>query len=85
MDKIIYMLCTFTSLLCAVMLFRSYLQNKYRLLFWSGLCFVGLSTNNFLLIMDVLIFPATDLSVWRVSTTLVALLLLLFGLIWEGS
>ncbi|MEO7623942.1 MAG: DUF5985 family protein [Gallionella sp.] len=84
MDKIIYMLCTFTSLLCAVMLFRSYLQNKYRLLFWSGLCFVGLSTNNFLLIMDVLIFPATDLSVWRVSTTLVALLLLLFGLIWEG-
>jgi hypothetical protein len=75
MDKIIYMLCTFTSLLCAVMLFRSYLQNKYRLLFWSGLCFVGLSTNNFLLIMDVLIFPATDLSVWRVSTTLVALLL----------
>jgi uncharacterized membrane protein len=85
MDKIIYALCTLTSLACTVMLFRGYFRSRYRLLFWSGLCFAGLSINNFLLIMDEVIFPAPDLFVWRLSATLIALLLLLYGLIWEDS
>lgn len=83
MDKIIYALCTFTSAICAWMLFRGYLRKRYRLLFWSGLCFTALSINNFLVILDKTIFLATDLSTWRLAMALIALLLLLYGLIWE--
>jgi hypothetical protein len=52
-------------------------------LFWSALCFAGLSIGNFLLVIDRLVLPAIDLSTWRLAAGLVALLLLLFGLIWE--
>jgi hypothetical protein len=84
MDKVIYVLCTLTSVTCAWLLFRSYIRNRYRLLFWSGLCFSALSVNNILLVLDKTIFLTTaDLSTWRLIAALIALLLLLFGLIWE--
>ena len=83
MDKIIYGLCAITSVTCAWLLLRSYAQLRHRLLFWSGLCFVGLTINNILLILDRIVLPTVDLSLSRLLTTLVALLLLLFGLIWE--
>jgi hypothetical protein len=84
MAQIIYALCTLTSLACAVLLVRGYLRNRYRVLFWSGLCFIGLTINNILLVVDRVAFPATiDLSTWRLITALFAPLVLLFGLIWE--
>lgn len=83
MDKIIYSLCLLTSIACAFMLLRAYRASRYRLLFWSGLCFVGLSINNALLILDKHVFPDTDLSTWRLVSAMAALLLLLYGLIWE--
>lgn len=83
MDKLIYVLCMLTSMACAFLLLRGYRVNRYRLLFWAGLCFVGLSINNILLILDKHVFPSVDLSTWRLVTALVALLPLLYGLIWE--
>jgi hypothetical protein len=84
MDKIIYTLCTLMSLTCAVLLFRSYARNRFRLLFWSGLCFGALTLNNILLVLDKTIFlTSLDLLTWRLAVGLVALLLLLYGLIWE--
>lgn len=84
MSAIIYGMCALTSMACAFLLLRSYRRNRYRLLFWSGLCFVGLSVNNLLLIVDRLVFPDTvDLSTWRLWAALIALLPLLYGLIWE--
>ncbi len=83
MAAIIYLLCTLTCLLCCVLLLRAWRSARSRLLLWSALCFAGLSVNNFLLVIDRLVFPAVDLSTWRLATALVALLLLLFGLIWE--
>ena len=84
MKIIIYALCTATSLTCAWLLLRSYARTHYRLLFWSGLCFVGASVNNILVILDRVVFPTSvDLLLWRLSAALIALLLLLFGLIWE--
>lgn len=82
MDKIIYLLCTLTSFTCAFLLLRSYRQNGYRLLFWSGLCFTGLTASNVLLVMDKMIV-ATDLSTVRLVVSLGALLPLLYGLIWD--
>jgi hypothetical protein len=83
MAQLIYTLCFLTALLCAGLLLRSYLRHRHRLLFWSMLCFVGLSVNNLLLVMDRIAFPQLDLSMWRLGTALVAMCLLLFGLIWE--
>jgi hypothetical protein len=84
MAPVIYGLCAITSLLCTWLLLRSYWKNNYRLLLWSALCFAGMSVNNFLLILDRLVFPDTiDLSRWRLAAALVALLPLLYGLIWE--
>jgi hypothetical protein len=83
--KVIYALCTLTSVTCAWLLLRSFLRNKYRLLFWSGLCFVVVSLNHLLLLLDRIIFPSTDLLTWRLSTALVAVCLLLYGLVWEDE
>src|SRR5215467_13654060 len=60
MAEVVYILCTATSILCAVLLFRSYRASRTKLLFWSSLCFVGLALNNVLLILD-LYFVSTDL------------------------
>jgi len=85
MAQIIYGLCTLTSLACAWMLLSSYRRNGVRLLFWSGLCFIGMSVNNVLLVLDKLVFPQVDLLALRLISALVALLLLLFGLIYENN
>ena len=62
---------------------RAARATRLRLLFWSALCFAGLSINNVLLVLDKLVFPTqVDLSTWRLVTALIAVLLLLFGLIW---
>jgi Family of unknown function (DUF5985) len=85
MVKVIYALCTLTSVTCAWLLLRSFLDNKYRLLFWSGLCFIGLSLNNFLVLFDRIVVPSVDLLTWRLVTALVAVSLLLYGLVWEDE
>ena len=83
MAVIIYFLCTLTCLACFGLLLRGWRASGSRLLFWSALCFAGLSLNNFLLVVDKLVFTSLDLSPLRLSAALLALLLLLFGLIWE--
>lgn len=83
MAAFIYFLSTLTCLACFGFLLRGWRASGSRLLFWSALCFAGLSVSNFLLVIDKLVFRAADLSTWRLTAALVALLLLLFGLIWE--
>ena len=85
MALVVYSLCALTSLLCAGLLLRSYLQNQTQLLFWSSLCFLGLAVNNILLFIDLVLVPAVDLSIHRAVIALVAVALLLFGLIWKGT
>jgi hypothetical protein len=84
-DKAIYTLCTLTALAVAVLLLRGYLRARYRLLLWSGLCFVGLTLNNVLLVLDKLVFPDVDLSTWRLGMGLVSVLLLVTGLVLESE
>lgn len=79
----IYLLCTLTSLACAWLLLGSYKRNGHRLLFWSGLCFVGMTINNLMLTLDKTVFPAVDLLPWRLLSALAAVVLLLYGLIYE--
>jgi hypothetical protein len=63
----------------------AYARTRHRLLFWSGLCFVMLTVSNILNIFDRFILPNVDLVPARLATALVAVLLLIFGLIWEGE
>lgn len=83
MAALIYLLCALTSLGCAILLLRSYRLRGHKLLLWSGLCFTGLLINNVLLVVDRVVWTTGDLSKWRLIAAFVALLPLLFGLIWE--
>jgi hypothetical protein len=83
MAAIIYTLCALTSLLCAILLLRSYAQSKYRLLYWAGICFAGITLNNLLLVADKLIFSDWDLFPLRLTVGLLALSFFLYGLIFD--
>lgn len=85
MATIIYLLCAATALACAWLLLRSYTRTRHRLLLWSGLCFAGMFINNMLLVLDRVILPEQDLSLWRLGTALLSLMPLLYGLIWEDD
>lgn len=83
MATLVYALCALTSLACALLLLRGYLDSRARLLLWSGLCFAGLALNNILLLIDKRVAPAMDLSLWRSLPAVAGIALLLYGLIWE--
>jgi hypothetical protein len=83
MAALIYSLCALTCLAAFVLLLRGWRATRFRLLFWSALCFAGLTVNNILLVLDKLVFLEVDLTTLRLATGLVSVLLLLFGLIWE--
>jgi hypothetical protein len=85
MAAIIYSLCALTALGCAILLIRGYRRSRYRLLFWSGLCFAGITVNNVLLVLDKVAFPDIDLALPRILVQLVAMGVLLFGLIWDSD
>jgi hypothetical protein len=54
-----------------------------RLLFYSGLCFLWLTLNNLLLLVDLLLVPGIDLALARSITSLLGASTLLYGLIWD--
>ena len=85
MAALIYSLCALTSLVCALLLLRSYARTRFKLLFWSGLCFAGLTVNNVVLVLDRFVFTDVDLSTSRLWIAAAAIALLVYGLIWEDT
>jgi hypothetical protein len=84
MAAIIYSLCAVAAAICAYLLLQAYRRGGYRLLLWSGLCFVGLTLNNILLVIDKIVLPTeVDLATPRILTALFAMMILLYGLIWD--
>jgi hypothetical protein len=79
----VYILCTITSAVCAILLLRGYLRSRTKLLFWSSICFIGLAVHNALLFVDLVMLPDVDLFYLRTTIALLSLCLLLYGLIWE--
>jgi hypothetical protein len=79
----VYILCFLTSGACAWLLGRSYRRSKTRLLLWSSACFVLLAGNNLVLVLDLLVLPEVDLRIVRQLFALAAVMVLLFGFIWE--
>jgi integral membrane sensor domain MASE1 len=83
MVLLIYALCSLTALACAVLLLLGARRTDSRMLFWSGLCFAGLTLTNVLVLADHYLFGEIDLSQLRLGIALVAIALLLYGLIFE--
>ena len=80
---IVYSLCFATSTACALLLGRTYRRTRMPLLFWSTICFALLAGNNLVLILDRLVVASIDLSLLRISLSLGAVVVLLFGFIWN--
>lgn len=83
LTEAVYIACAAASLLCALLLLRGYLRERSRLLFWSSVCFFGLTLNNALLFVDIIILPQIDLFLWRTLLAVLGFAALLYGLIWE--
>lgn len=85
MAMLIYGLCALTAFTCACLLLRAYARSQYRLLLWSGLCFAGLTLNNVFLIADKLVFPDVDFGIARSTSALAAMVILIYGLVWDAE
>jgi hypothetical protein len=85
MAQLVYILCGLTSVACAVLLYRQYRVRRGGLLFWSTCCFLCLALTNVLLYVDLVVFPATDLSALRNAITLAGMMMLLYGMIREST
>jgi hypothetical protein len=85
LGAIVYVVGAVTSAACAVLLIRGYVRGRKKLLLWSGLCFAGLAISNLLIFVDLVLIPDVDLYRYRLVTAAIALLLLLYGLIWENE
>jgi hypothetical protein len=83
LPAVVYVLCMATSVTCAVLLARTYARTRSRLLLWTALSFGLLAVNNLLLVLDMLVLTNVDLQPLRALTFLAALLVLLYGFIWE--
>ena len=92
MAEAVYVLCALTSIVCAGLLYRGYLRNRTRMLFWSSLCFIGLAANNVLLYWDQVLAPGVtvyvagmDIGILRSLVALAAISSLIYGLILDAE
>lgn len=74
-----------TCAACTVLLLRDYRRTRVRLLLWSALCFVGLTLNNLLVFLDLVVFVERDLRIPRLIAALAGMLCLLYGFIWDAN
>ena len=79
------MFCALPAAASSDLFRRGSFAQRDRLLLWSGLCFAGLTLNNLLLILDRVVFTGIDMSTWRLGIALASVVLLLYGLIVEGT
>ena len=85
MGPAVYIFGLLVTLSCGVLLTRAYTNVGKRLLLWSAICFYFLALSNLIVFLDLVVFPNVDLYRWRLITAAVGMLILLYGLIWEGD
>lgn len=81
MAEIAYILCGLTSIACVALLLRGYVTTRMPLLFWAALCFIGLTIDNALLFVDLVLLPHVALSILRTTAALAGMVVLLYGMI----
>lgn len=85
MAAAVYILGFLVTLCCGVLLARAWSSSRKRLLLWSAVCFFGLAVSNLLVFVDLVLLPDVDLYPLRLVTAAAAMMILLYGLIWEGQ
>jgi hypothetical protein len=85
LPSVVYVLCGATAIFCTVLLARTYLRTRARLLLWSALCFAALSASNILLFLDIIVLPTINLLLMRHLFSLLAVSILIYGFIWEAD
>ncbi len=85
MVSAVYIIGAVVTLVCGVLLLRGYARSRAKLLLWSGLCFLGLALSNALVFVDLIMLPQVDLYILRLLTAALAMMILLYGLVWEGE
>ncbi len=81
--ELVYALCLAASAACAALLIRSYLRSRQALLLWSAGCFSLLALNNLAVVLDMVVMTGIDLSIARQATALAAVVVLIYGFVWE--
>ena len=79
----VYSLCLLTSVVCAGLLLRTWRASRAPLLLFTAGCFGFLALNNLLVVVDMILLPDRDLTLWRQLSSLAAIGVLLYGFIWE--
>ena len=79
-----YVICMLTAFVCAALLFNNYRKTRIKLLLWGAICFSGLTINNGLVFVDLVIVPSVSLYAWRQLIGFGSMLVLIIGLVWEA-
>jgi uncharacterized protein DUF5985 len=85
MGVAVYLLCALTSCLCAILLLREYRRARTRLLLWTSVSFICWGVNNALVLIDFVVLPEIDLSLLRSAAAFVAVVTMLYGLVWDAA
>lgn len=83
LPAIIYGLCLMASAGCAFLLSRAFQKSRVPLIGWTAVSFCFFALNNFILVLDMLVVPGTDLWVWRQVAAAAGLGVLIVGFVWE--
>lgn len=83
MAAAVYLMCALSSAVCALLLLRTYRASRARFLLFSTVSFTGLACANALLLIDLVLLPGADLFVYRQLVTLVSVLALVWGFVWD--
>ena len=85
MEKLVYFFCALVTTGCALLLLRSYIRSRVKLVFWGTVFFICFALSNIVLFFDLALLPTMDLSPYRDALTLLGLVAMIFGLIKEGD
>lgn len=77
--KVIYCLCSVTSLFCFVALLRGYRRYRTRILLVTSAGFLAFALANGILVVDLIFLPDLSLLLLRNVVTLLGILLLIWG------
>jgi hypothetical protein len=83
MAAFVYIMCTVTSAICAVLLLRDYRRTASRVLLWCGLAFVGFTISNALVFTDFVLLPTMTLAPVRAISNWMATTVLVVALVWD--
>ena len=85
MATFFYNLSALVSFICGILLLHAYAKSRLRLLLCSAICFFGLAVSNLLIFVDLHLLPQINLYLPRLVVAAIAMIFLLYGLIWEGD